>query len=135
MMDLGIETQDMDARGYIRNDGTNRSLYAAIDECGVLRLVIGGPGEYEILSPEADMDYAAAWLEGMGDYSGEPSLSPRRIRQGIERTRMAISKVRNMYTRTEAQETLTDLDELITQVEQALAEHADDEMVHPEWVR
>ena len=135
MMDLGIETQDRDARGYILRDGTNRSLYAAIDEGGVLRLVIEGPGEYEILSPEADMDYAAAWLECMGDYSGEPSLSPRRIRQGIERARQAIAKMRDTYTRRESQETLTDLDELIAQVEQAISEYSDAEMVHPEWVR
>ena len=55
-VDLDISTRDTTTDGYLKNDGTNRSLYAAISSEGELSLIMATNGD-DMMLCEYDLDF------------------------------------------------------------------------------
>jgi hypothetical protein len=139
-VDLDVQTEDRNKQGYLDSGAWNRALYAAITVDGRLILVMETAGDDRALDHQRhDTQDAAYWLEDMGDVvdgpAPGPSLSVHRVRQGIKRVRQALDRMIELYLDEDAQHEVAEMQDLVDAVEQAIAEHADDEVVHPERVR
>ena len=91
--DADISTADCDEQGYLVQNGTNRSLYWALEANHGVWLLVMRTNGYDEALPD-DMAEAATWLEGMGDLPGK---RVDRLRVGVARVFAACDFADNLW--------------------------------------
>ena len=104
---LDITTDDTDAQGYLRHDGTQRGMSCGITTEGEILIYVTTNGN-DMIIPD-DIDEAISVAATLGDIDGQadPDDSDdmrRRIGEGAERIRQAAGAVAAIYQSEEAQE-------------------------------
>jgi hypothetical protein len=95
IMHLGIGTADANA-GYLKNDGTNRSLCLGISPDGTPVVYMTTNGDDAALYD--DLDEARNFCRDMGDAEDDDDT---RIRDGAKRLLEAVSRVETLYAGNE----------------------------------